>query len=114
MKNAYKESNCNNIESDKPCNQKKEFSHLTTTWLELSKEILINLGQKDLLVETQGNWGDIRTGDKAAAPRYIEAKLSKFALDIAFNSNLTKWQSSYDGRKKEPVFLPIKFNGYFK
>ncbi len=72
-------------------------------------DALINLGQKDLLVETQGNWGDIRTGDKAAAPRYIEAKLSKFALDVAFNSSLTKWQSSYDGRKKEPIFLPIKF-----
>ena len=72
-------------------------------------DALINLGQKDLLIETQGNWGDIRTGDKAAAPRYIEAKLSKFALDVAFNKNLTLWQSSYDGRKKEPVCLPIKF-----
>ena len=72
-------------------------------------DALINLGQKDLLIETQGNWGDIRTGDKAAAPRYIEAKLSSFAIDVAFNKNTTTWQSSYDGRKKEPVFLPVKF-----
>ena len=72
-------------------------------------DALIGLGQKNLLIETQGNWGDIRTGDKAAAPRYIEAKLSKFALDIAFNKNITNWQSSYDGRKKEPISLPVKF-----
>lgn len=70
---------------------------------------IINMGQKDLLIETQGNWGDIRTGDNAAAPRYIEARLSKFALDVAFNAKTTEWQLSYDGRKKEPVTLPMKF-----
>jgi topoisomerase-4 subunit A len=69
----------------------------------------VNLGQKDLLIETQGNWGDIRTGDSAAAPRYIEARLSKFALEVAFNPQTTTWQASYDGRKKEPVTLPMKF-----
>ncbi len=73
------------------------------------QDALVNLGQKDLLVETQGNWGDVRTGDDAAAPRYIEARLSKFALDVAFNSKTTEWQLSYDGRKKEPVNLPMKF-----
>ncbi|MDX2286054.1 MAG: DNA gyrase/topoisomerase IV subunit A [Bacteroidia bacterium] len=72
-------------------------------------EALVNLGQKDLLIDTQGNWGDIRTGDSAAAPRYIEARLSKFALDIAFNPKITEWQASYDGRKKEPLALPVKF-----
>ena len=72
-------------------------------------EALINLGQKDLLIDCQGNWGDIRTGDSAAAPRYIEARLSKFALDIAFNHQTTEWQLSYDGRKNEPVNLPVKF-----
>ncbi len=72
-------------------------------------EALVNLGQKNLMVETQGNWGDFRTGDKAAAARYIEARLSKFALEVAFNSHNTEWQLSYDGRKKEPVFLPVKF-----
>ena len=72
-------------------------------------EALVNLGQKDLLIETQGNWGDFRTGDKAAASRYIEARLSKFALDVAFNKDITEWQLSYDGRKKEPVNLPLKF-----
>jgi topoisomerase-4 subunit A len=72
-------------------------------------EAIINLGQKDLLIETQGNWGDIRTGDSAAAPRYIEARLSKFALDVVFNPQTTEWQLSYDGRKKEPVTLPVKF-----
>ena len=60
-------------------------------------DALINLGQKDLLIETQGNWGDIRTGDKAAAPRYIEARLSPFALEVSFNNDITKWQTSYDG-----------------
>jgi len=70
---------------------------------------IINLGQKDLLIDTQGNWGDIRTGDNAAAPRYIEARLSKFALDVAFNGKTTEWQLSYDGRKNEPVTLPMKF-----
>lgn len=70
---------------------------------------IVNMGQKDLLIEPQGNWGDIRTGDNAAAPRYIEARLTKFALDVAFNPKTTKWQLSYDGRKKEPVTLPMKF-----
>jgi topoisomerase IV subunit A len=72
-------------------------------------EAIVNLGQKDLLIETQGNWGDIRTGDSAAAPRYIEARLSKFALDVVYNPQTTEWQLSYDGRKKEPVTLPVKF-----
>lgn len=72
-------------------------------------ESIVNLGQKDLLIDTQGNWGDVRTGDGAAAPRYIEARLSKLALDILFNPQTTNWQSSYDGRKKEPVTLPVKF-----
>ncbi len=72
-------------------------------------EAIVNLGQKDLLIETQGNWGDIRTGDSAAAPRYIEARLSKFALDVVYNPQTTDWQLSYDGRKKEPVTLPVKF-----
>ncbi|HEY0678359.1 MAG TPA: DNA gyrase/topoisomerase IV subunit A [Chitinophagaceae bacterium] len=72
-------------------------------------EALVNLGQKDLLIETQGNWGDVRTGDDAAAARYIEARLSKFALEVAFNSKTTEWQLSYDGRKNEPLFLPMKF-----
>lgn len=72
-------------------------------------DAIVNLGQKDLLIETQGNWGDIRTGDSAAAARYIEARLSKFALDVVFNPQTTKWQLSYDGRKKEPVTLPVKF-----
>jgi topoisomerase-4 subunit A len=70
---------------------------------------MVNLGQKDLLIETQGNWGDIRTGDGAAAPRYIEARLSKFALDVVFNPDTTEWQLSYDGRKREPTTLPVKF-----
>ena len=73
------------------------------------QDALVNLGQKDLLIETQGNWGDVRTGDDAAAPRYIEARLSKFALEVAFNAKTTQWQLSYDGRKKEPVNLPMKF-----
>ncbi|MDR4503973.1 MAG: DNA gyrase/topoisomerase IV subunit A [Candidatus Scalindua sp.] len=72
-------------------------------------DALVNMGQKELLIETQGNWGDVRTGDSAAAPRYIEARLSKFALEVAFNSQITEWQLSYDGRKKEPVTLPVKF-----
>lgn len=72
-------------------------------------EALVNMGQKDLLIETQGNWGDIRTGDEAAAARYIEARLSKFALEVAFNAKTTEWQLSYDGRKNEPVTLPMKF-----
>jgi topoisomerase-4 subunit A len=72
-------------------------------------DALVNLGQKDLLIDTQGNWGDVRTGDEAAAARYIEARLSKFALDVAFNEKTTEWQLSYDGRKNEPVTLPMKF-----
>jgi len=72
-------------------------------------DALVNMGQKDLLIDTQGNWGDVRTGDDAAAPRYIEARLSKFALDVAFNAKTTDWQLSYDGRKQEPVTLPMKF-----
>ena len=72
-------------------------------------EALVNIGQKDLLIETQGNWGDVRTGDDAAASRYIEARLSKFALEVAFNAKTTNWQLSYDGRKNEPVTLPMKF-----
>src|SRR6478735_194045 len=72
-------------------------------------DALVNLGQKELLIETQGNWGDVRTGDDAAAPRYIEARLSKFALEVAFNAKTTEWQLSYDGRKNEPVTLPMKF-----
>ena len=72
-------------------------------------DALVNMGQKHLMVDTQGNWGDVRTGDDAAASRYIEARLSKFALDIAFNEKTTEWQVSYDGRKQEPVTLPVKF-----
>lgn len=72
-------------------------------------DALVQLGQKDLLVECQGNWGNILTGDRAAAPRYIEARLSKFALDVVFNPKTTDWQLSYDGRNKEPITLPAKF-----
>ncbi|MDP4217825.1 MAG: DNA gyrase/topoisomerase IV subunit A [Bacteroidota bacterium] len=72
-------------------------------------EALVNMGQKELLVETQGNWGDTRTGDEAAAARYIEARPSKFALEVAFNPKTTEWQLSYDGRRNEPVTLPMKF-----
>ncbi len=72
-------------------------------------DAIIQLGQKDLLIDMQGNWGNIYTGDKAAASRYIEARLSKFALEVVFNSKTTKWQLSYDGRKKEPIHLPIKY-----
>lgn len=72
-------------------------------------DALVNMGQKDLLIDTQGNWGDVRTGDDAAAARYIEARLSKFALEVAFNAKTTQWQLSYDGRKNEPVTLPMKF-----
>jgi len=70
---------------------------------------IVNLGQKDLLIDTQGNWGDVRTGDNAAAARYIEARLSKFAIEVAFNPKTTEWQLSYDGRKREPITLPMKF-----
>lgn len=72
-------------------------------------DALVQLGQKDLLIDCQGNWGNILTGDSAAAPRYIEARLSKFALDVVFNPKTTEWQSSYDGRNKEPITLPVKF-----
>lgn len=72
-------------------------------------DAMVNLGQKDLLIDTQGNWGNILTGDRAAAPRYIEARLSKFAQEILFNPKTTTWQLSYDGRNKEPVTLPVKF-----
>lgn len=72
-------------------------------------DALVNMGQKELLIDTQGNWGDIRTGDDAAAARYIEGRLSKFALEVVFNAKTTNWQLSYDGRKNEPVTLPIKF-----
>lgn len=72
-------------------------------------DALVNMGQKDLLIDCQGNWGDYRTGDSAAAARYIEARLTKFALDVAFNPDTTRWQLSYDGRKREPVTLPMKF-----
>lgn len=72
-------------------------------------DALTNLGQKDLLIDTQGNWGNILTGDRAAAPRYIEARLTKFAQTVAFKKEVTEWQLSYDGRSKEPVELPMKF-----
>ena len=72
-------------------------------------DALVQLGQKDLLVDCQGNWGNILTGDRAAAPRYIEARLSKFAIDVVFNPKTTDWQLSYDGRNKEPITLPAKF-----
>ncbi len=72
-------------------------------------DALVNLGQKDLLIDCQGNWGDARTGDAAAAARYIEARLTKFALDVLYNPQTTEWQLTYDGRKKEPVALPSKF-----
>ncbi len=72
-------------------------------------DAIVNLGQKDLLIDMQGNWGDVRTGDSAAAARYIEARLSKFALEVVYNPQTTDWQLSYDGRKKEPVTFPVKF-----
>ncbi|MCF6366740.1 MAG: DNA gyrase/topoisomerase IV subunit A [Bacteroidales bacterium] len=72
-------------------------------------DALVQLGQKELLIDTQGNWGNTLTGDRAAAPRYIEARLSKFALDVVFNPKTTVWRPSYDGRNKEPVHLPVKF-----
>lgn len=72
-------------------------------------DALVQLGQKDLLIETQGNWGNTLTGDSSAAPRYIEARLSKFAKEVVFNPKTTDWKSSYDGRNKEPVTLPVKF-----
>ena len=72
-------------------------------------DALVQMGQKDLLIDTQGNWGNILTGSSAAAPRYIEARLSKFALDTVFNPKTTEWKMSYDGRNKEPITLPVKF-----
>lgn len=72
-------------------------------------DAMVQIGQKNLLIDTQGNWGDPMTGDSAAAPRYIEARLSKFANDVVFNPDTTEWQSSYDGRNKEPITLPVKF-----
>lgn len=72
-------------------------------------EAMVNMGQKNLLIDTQGNWGDFRTGDSAAASRYIEARLSKFAQEVVFSETVTAWQTSYDGRKREPVTLPVKF-----
>jgi len=72
-------------------------------------DAMVQLGQKDILIDTQGNWGNILTGDGAAAPRYIEARLSKFALEVVFNPKTTLWQATYDGRRKEPIDLPVKF-----
>ncbi len=72
-------------------------------------DAMVQIGQKDILIDTQGNWGNILTGDRAAASRYIEARLSKFALDVVFNPKITGWQASYDGRRKEPINLPVKF-----
>ena len=72
-------------------------------------DAMVQIGQKDLLIDTQGNWGNILTGDRAAASRYIEARLSKFALDVVYNPKITEWQASYDGRKKEPIHLPVMF-----
>ena len=72
-------------------------------------DALVQMGQKNLLIDTQGNWGNILTGDRAAAPRYIEARLSQFALDVIFNPKTTDWQLSYDGRNQEPITLPAKF-----
>jgi topoisomerase-4 subunit A len=73
-------------------------------------DAMTQLGQKNYLIDMQGNWGSLVTGDSAAAARYIEARLSKLALDTAFNAKLTKWQDSYDGRNKEPISLPVKFD----
>jgi topoisomerase-4 subunit A len=76
-------------------------------------DAMVQLGQKDLLIDTQGNWGNILTGDSAAASRYIEARLSKFALEVVFSPKITEWQLSYDGRKKEPVHLPLNSRFYW-
>ncbi len=72
-------------------------------------DAMVQIGQKDLLIDTQGNWGNILTGDGAAASRYIEARLSKFALEVLYSPKITPWQSSYDGRRNEPINLPVKF-----
>ena len=73
------------------------------------KDAIVQLGQKEMLIETQGNWGNVLTGDRAAAGRYIEARLSDFALDVVYSPKITDWTLSYDGRKQEPVTLPVKF-----
>ena len=72
-------------------------------------DAMVQIGQKELLIDMQGNWGNILTGDRAAASRYIEARLSKFALEVVFNPKTTDWKMSYDGRRKEPIDLPVKF-----
>ncbi|MBP51881.1 MAG: DNA topoisomerase, partial [Opitutae bacterium] len=72
-------------------------------------DAMIQIGQKDLLIDTQGNWGNLLTGDSAAAPRYIEARLTPFALEVIFSPKVTDWASSYDGRNKEPITFPVKF-----
>ena len=72
-------------------------------------DAMVQIGQKDLLLDMQGNWGNTATGDRAAAPRYIEVRLTPFALDVVFNNKITSWSSSYDGRGKEPITLPVKF-----
>ncbi|MDP8219231.1 MAG: DNA gyrase subunit A [Candidatus Theseobacter exili] len=72
-------------------------------------DAIVHIGQKELLIETQGNWGDVRTGDRAAAARYIEARLSGFSREVVFKPEITQWQNSYDGRNTEPVNLPVKF-----
>ncbi|MEL0263273.1 MAG: DNA gyrase subunit A, partial [Flavobacteriaceae bacterium] len=72
-------------------------------------DAMVQIGQKELLIDMQGNWGNIYTGDRAAASRYIEARLSKFALEVVYSPKVTAWQLSYDGRKKEPIHLPVKF-----
>jgi topoisomerase-4 subunit A len=71
-------------------------------------DAIVNIGQKDLILDTQGNWGDVRTGDNAAAHDILKLDLSKFALEVAFNAKITEWQLSYDGRKNEPVYLPYE------
>ena len=75
-------------------------------------DAMVQIGQKELLIETQGNWGNILTGDRSAASRYIEARLSKFALEVVFSSKITQWQASYDGRRKEPLIYQQSFLYY--
>lgn len=76
-------------------------------------DAMVQIGQKDLLIDTQGNWGNILTGDGAAAPRYIEARLSKFALEVVYSPKITEWQLSYDGRKKNPLIYPLNFRFFW-